>query len=223
MSPPPPAPACRVPPRSPDRTLRRMTTERTPVTTSIRPSRASRPRRRPLAVAGAIVLAGCGSSAAPRQRRPLRRQLRRRERVRGQRARHRLAAAGATAIPSQDVVSGIAEDPKLHAELPASVRVERPADPGHHDLPGHLGPAARRPGQRPERRPGRGPAQRRRQGTRRKLERAERHVRHDHPRRAERQVPGRAGQLRRDQGPRAGGRLRHLPQRRAGVPRRRPR
>jgi polar amino acid transport system substrate-binding protein len=31
-------------------------------------------------------------------------------------------SAGSTAIPAQDVVSGIAEDPKLNAELPASVR-----------------------------------------------------------------------------------------------------
>ena len=31
-------------------------------------------------------------------------------------------SAGSTAIPTQDVVSGITEDPKLHAELPASVR-----------------------------------------------------------------------------------------------------
>jgi polar amino acid transport system substrate-binding protein len=31
-------------------------------------------------------------------------------------------SAGSTAIPTEDVVSGIAEDPKLHAELPASVR-----------------------------------------------------------------------------------------------------
>jgi polar amino acid transport system substrate-binding protein len=31
-------------------------------------------------------------------------------------------SAGTTAIPAQDVVSGIAEDPKLNAELPASVR-----------------------------------------------------------------------------------------------------
>jgi polar amino acid transport system substrate-binding protein len=31
-------------------------------------------------------------------------------------------AAASTAIPTQDVVSGIAEDPKLNAELPASVR-----------------------------------------------------------------------------------------------------
>ncbi|MGH3294139.1 MAG: transporter substrate-binding domain-containing protein, partial [Trebonia sp.] len=31
-------------------------------------------------------------------------------------------SAGSTAIPTQDVVSGIAEDAKLHAELPASVQ-----------------------------------------------------------------------------------------------------
>ena len=68
-----------------------------------------------LAVTGAIVLAGCGSSggsasasspassaaADPGSTSP---------------------AAGSTAIPTQDVVSGIAEDQKLHAELPASVQ-----------------------------------------------------------------------------------------------------
>jgi polar amino acid transport system substrate-binding protein len=76
------------------------------------------------AVAGAIVLAGCGSSGSPSS-----------AAAAGSAASSGGAsaspasevgttspAAGATAIPSQDVVSGIAEDPKLNAELPASVR-----------------------------------------------------------------------------------------------------
>lgn len=73
-----------------------------------------------IAAAGAIVLAGCGSSggsssasssaadpsgtsasADPGSTSP---------------------AADSTAIPTQDVVSGVTEDPKLNAELPASVR-----------------------------------------------------------------------------------------------------
>ena len=72
-----------------------------------------------LAVTGALVLAGCGSSggsssgsspgsssvAAP-----------------GSGAGSTSASADPTAIPAQDVVSGIAEDQKLHAELPAGVR-----------------------------------------------------------------------------------------------------
>jgi polar amino acid transport system substrate-binding protein len=71
-----------------------------------------------LAVAGAIALAGCGSSgsssasssASSAAADP------------GSAAGSASPAAASTAIPTQDVVSGIAEDQKLHAELPASVR-----------------------------------------------------------------------------------------------------
>jgi polar amino acid transport system substrate-binding protein len=71
-----------------------------------------------LAVAGAIVLAGCGSSgsssassaASSAAADP------------GSAAGSASPAAASTAIPTQDVVSGIAEDQKLNAELPASVR-----------------------------------------------------------------------------------------------------
>jgi polar amino acid transport system substrate-binding protein len=68
-----------------------------------------------LAVTGALVLAGCGSSggsssASSSVADP------------GSGAGSTSPAAGSTAIPAQDVVSGIAEDPKLNAELPASVR-----------------------------------------------------------------------------------------------------
>ena len=86
------------------------------------------PARRPrilaaaaaLAVGGALVLAGCSSSSssspaaasssAPASSAP------------AGSAAASSPAASSTAIPTQDVVSGIAEDPKLHAELPASVR-----------------------------------------------------------------------------------------------------
>ena len=80
-----------------------------------------------LAVGGALVLAGCGSSsgsansaatsgagtatvsaaAAPSS---------------GSAASPTSTGTSTTDIPTQDVVSGIAEDPKLNAELPASVR-----------------------------------------------------------------------------------------------------
>ncbi len=73
-----------------------------------------------LAVAGSLALAGCGSSgssssaaatssgsSAPSAR---------------EAADATSPAAGSTAIPAQDVVSGVAEDRRLHAELPASVR-----------------------------------------------------------------------------------------------------
>ncbi|SDO20720.1 ABC transporter substrate-binding protein [Actinacidiphila guanduensis] len=49
--------------------------------------------------------------------------------------------SGSTAVPSQDVVSSIAEDPALHAELPAAVRssgsltLGTPPDPGTVGLP----------------------------------------------------------------------------------------
>ena len=70
-----------------------------------------------LAAAGALVLAGCGSSGGSSSSAgsssagdP------------GGTAGSTSAPASATAIPSQDVVSGIAEDQKLHAELPANVQ-----------------------------------------------------------------------------------------------------
>jgi polar amino acid transport system substrate-binding protein len=70
-----------------------------------------------LAVAGTLTLAGCGSSASSSS-------------AAASTAASAAAAsgsaapasAGSTAVPTQDVVSGIAEDPKLNAELPASVR-----------------------------------------------------------------------------------------------------
>jgi polar amino acid transport system substrate-binding protein len=72
-----------------------------------------------LAVAGAIVLAGCSSSSSSSS-------------AAGSSAASSSGAAAssagtasspsASAIPTQDVVSGIAEDEKLHAELPASVQ-----------------------------------------------------------------------------------------------------
>jgi polar amino acid transport system substrate-binding protein len=81
-----------------------------------------------LAVAGAIVLAGCSSSSSSTA-----------ASTNGAAASGAASSgsasgssassasgsspsAGSTAIPAQDVVSGIAEDPKLNAELPASVR-----------------------------------------------------------------------------------------------------
>ena len=72
-----------------------------------------------LAVAGAIVLAGCSSSSSSSS-------------AAGSSAASSSGAAAssagtssspsASAIPTQDVVSGIAEDKKLHAELHASVQ-----------------------------------------------------------------------------------------------------
>ena len=73
-----------------------------------------------LSVAGAVVLAGCGSSgssAAPAAPAAATGS------ASGSAAGSGSSpAAGGTAIPAQDVVSGITEDPKLNAELPASVR-----------------------------------------------------------------------------------------------------
>jgi polar amino acid transport system substrate-binding protein len=72
-----------------------------------------------LAVAGAIVLAGCGSSSGSSSATAS---------ASGPggspagSASTSSPSAGSTAIPAQDVVSGIAEDPKLNAELPSSVR-----------------------------------------------------------------------------------------------------
>jgi polar amino acid transport system substrate-binding protein len=74
-------------------------------------------------VAGAIVLAGCSSSASSSPAAATS--------AAGSGSASGSAAsdpgttspsAGSTAVPAQDVVSGIAEDPKLNAELPASVR-----------------------------------------------------------------------------------------------------
>jgi polar amino acid transport system substrate-binding protein len=74
-----------------------------------------------LAAGGAIVLAGCGSSgsSAPAA------SSASSSAAAGTPASSSAAAApsaGSTAIPNQDVVSSIAEDSKLNAELPASVR-----------------------------------------------------------------------------------------------------
>ena len=71
-----------------------------------------------LAVGGALALAGCSSAgssgsgaAAGAGSQPAATQ-----------SASAAAASGSTAVPTQDVVSSIAEDPKLNAELPASVR-----------------------------------------------------------------------------------------------------
>jgi polar amino acid transport system substrate-binding protein len=72
-----------------------------------------------LAAAGAIVLAGCGSSGGSSAASSA---LSSSAADPSGAAGSTSPAAGSTAIPAQDVVSGIAEDPKLHAELPASVR-----------------------------------------------------------------------------------------------------
>ena len=90
--------------------------------------RARRPRvlavAATLAVGGAIVLAGCSSSSSSSSATA--------DSAASSGAASGTAAAsgavatspsaGSTAIPTQDVVSSIAEDPKLSAELPASVR-----------------------------------------------------------------------------------------------------
>jgi polar amino acid transport system substrate-binding protein len=86
-----------------------------------------KPRRRPsrprilaaaagLATAGALVLAGCsssgGSSPAAGTDSP----------AGSTAAASSAASAASTAIPTQDVVSAVKEDPKLKAELPAAVQ-----------------------------------------------------------------------------------------------------
>lgn len=80
-----------------------------------------------LAAAGAIVLGGCGSSggsssassaASSSVSSAASSSVADPSGVAGGTA----PAADSTAIPAKDVVSGIAEDQKLHAELPASVR-----------------------------------------------------------------------------------------------------
>lgn len=93
------------------------------MTTTERP-RARRPRvlalAATLAVGGAIALAGCSSSGGSSSATA--------DSAASSAASGTAASAAAsasassTAIPTQDVVSSIAEDPKLNAELPASVR-----------------------------------------------------------------------------------------------------
>ena len=76
-----------------------------------------------LAVAAAIVLAGCGSpgGAAPAPGGGAAGSASASGSAAGG-AAGSAPAAGASAVPAQDVVSGVSEDPKLNAELPASVR-----------------------------------------------------------------------------------------------------
>jgi polar amino acid transport system substrate-binding protein len=85
--------------------------------------RARRPRilatAAALAVGGAIVLAGCSSSSSSS---PAAASSPASSSAPASSAGATSPAASSTAIPTQDVVSGIAEDPKLNAELPASVR-----------------------------------------------------------------------------------------------------
>lgn len=69
-----------------------------------------------LAVAAVLALAGCGSSGSSSSASAISRASS------GAATGTASPSSGSTAIPTQDVVSGIAEDPKLHAELPASVR-----------------------------------------------------------------------------------------------------
>jgi polar amino acid transport system substrate-binding protein len=77
-----------------------------------------------LAVAGAIVLAGCSSSSsspsAPAASGAA--SSASASAPAASSAASSSPAAASTAIPTQDVTSSIAEDPKLNAELPASVR-----------------------------------------------------------------------------------------------------
>jgi polar amino acid transport system substrate-binding protein len=82
--------------------------------------RFRRPRTLAAAAAlGAIVLAGCGSSGGSSS---VSSSVSSSAADPSGAAGSTSPAAGSTAIPAQNVVSGIAEDPKLHAELPASVR-----------------------------------------------------------------------------------------------------
>jgi polar amino acid transport system substrate-binding protein len=76
-----------------------------------------------VAVAGAIALAGCGSSGGSASASsPASSAASSAAADPGSAAGSASPAADSTAIPTQDVVSGIAEDAKLHAELPASVQ-----------------------------------------------------------------------------------------------------
>ena len=86
--------------------------------------RARRPRvlavAATLAVGGAIALAGCSSSSSSSSATA---DSAASSAASGTAASGAASAsAGSTAIPTQDVVSSIAEDPKLNAELPADVR-----------------------------------------------------------------------------------------------------
>ena len=82
-----------------------------------------------LAVAAAIALAGCGSSGSSPSAAAANGAASSAS-ASGSPAASSAAgsaggsapAAGASAVPAQDVVSGITKDPKLNAELPASVR-----------------------------------------------------------------------------------------------------
>jgi polar amino acid transport system substrate-binding protein len=79
-----------------------------------------------LAAGGAIVLAGCSSSSSSSSAAASSAASSSGTASSSGAAGSAAGSAGtspsASAIPSRDVVSGIAEDPKLHAELPASVR-----------------------------------------------------------------------------------------------------
>jgi polar amino acid transport system substrate-binding protein len=73
-----------------------------------------------LAVAGVLALAGCGSSGSSSSASAV--SSASPGTATGSAAGAASPSSDSTAIPTQDVTSGIAEDPKLHAELPASVR-----------------------------------------------------------------------------------------------------
>jgi polar amino acid transport system substrate-binding protein len=75
-----------------------------------------------LAVAGAIALAGCGSSGGSSSAAAANGAASSASASGSPAAGGSAPASGASAVPAQDVVSGITEDPKLNAELPASVR-----------------------------------------------------------------------------------------------------
>ena len=85
------------------------------------------PARRPrllaaaaaLAAGGALVLAGCSSSSSSS---PAAATSGAASAAPASSAAAAAPSANSTAIPNQDVVSSVAEDPKLNAELPASVR-----------------------------------------------------------------------------------------------------
>src|SRR5262249_32543177 len=133
-----PAPAISAPGRSSPRSCEPATRSRSqririrkdnPVIDRHHARRARIPvRAAALAVVGVLTLAGCGSSngsssAASVVTSP---------------------STGGSAVPAQDVVSGIAEDQELHAELPASVRssgqliLGTTLNPGTSNLP-HAG------------------------------------------------------------------------------------
>jgi polar amino acid transport system substrate-binding protein len=84
----------------------------------------NQPSRRPrllataaaIAVGSALVLAGCSSSGSSSS------SASSAQTTASANADAATPSAASTAVPTQDVVSGIAEDPKLNAELPASVR-----------------------------------------------------------------------------------------------------